>query len=126
MNRFNRKLVLGVLTGFLAYTGIYIFVYLWRAFGQEKLEVVRNAGIWQGDPFARAILVSVFFTIGLVVLVYAAITRQQGTQPGQVRLRPDLWAWLERESAETNESPSRLAERAIAVYRSRLEGTRQP
>ncbi len=124
MNRLNRKIALGILLGFLAYTGVYIFVYLWRAFGLEKAEVVRNAGIWHGDPFARAILVSVFFAIGLIVLVCATITRQQGARSGHVRLRPDLWEWLERESAETNESPSRLADRAIAFYRSRLEGTR--
>ena len=125
MNRLSRKLAIGILVGFLAYTGSYIFVYLWRAFRLDKFDVARTAGIYQGDPFARAILVSVFFAIGLVVLVYAAITRQQGVRPGHVRLRPDLWEWLERESAETNESPSRLAERAVAFYRSRLEGMRE-
>jgi hypothetical protein len=117
-----RRMALGVLVGFLAYTGSYIFVYLWRAFRLDETEAARSSGIWHGDPFARALLVSVLFAIGLIVLVYVAITRQRGARQGQVRIRPDLWEWLERESAETNESPSRLADRAVSSYRTRLEG----
>jgi hypothetical protein len=125
MNLFNRRIAIGLLAGFLAYTGAYIFVYLWRAFRLDEYEAARSAGIWHGDPFGRAILVSVLFAIGLIVLVYVAITRQRGTRSGQVRLRSDLWEWLERESAQTNEPPSRLVERAVAAYRGRLEGTRE-
>lgn len=121
----NRKLALAVLVGFLVYTGAYIFVYLWRSFRLGQVDAVRSGGIWHGDPFARAIFVAVLFAIGLIVLVYVALTRQHGVRAGRVRLRPDLWEWLERESAETNESPSRLAERAVASYRARLEGTRE-
>jgi hypothetical protein len=117
-----RRIALGVLVGFLAYTGAYIFVYLWRAFRMDEMEAARTSGIWHGDPFARAILVSVLFAIGLIVLVYVAITRQRGARHGQVHIRPDLLEWLERESTETNESPSRLADRAVSSYRARLEG----
>lgn len=115
------KLGLGVLVGFLAYTGAYIFVYLWRAFRLDLGEEARTVQIWHGDPFGRAILVSVLFLIGLVIAVHVALTRRLGQRSGQVRIRADLWDWLQRRSEETNESPGRLAERAIASYRGRME-----
>lgn len=118
----RRRLSLAVLIGFLAYTGAYIFVYLWRAFRVDAPEDVRAVQIFHGDPFARAILVAVLFLIGLVVLVYVAIARQHGLRAGQVTLRSDLYAWLREEAEDANEDPSRLAERAIAAYRARMEG----
>ncbi len=118
----RRKLALGVLVGFLAYTGAYIFVYLWRAFRIEAPDELPVVQIFHGDPFARAILVSVLFLIGLVVMVYIAITRQHGLRSGQVTVRSDLYAWLQERAEEANEDPERLAERAIAAYRARMEG----
>ncbi len=120
----KRRLPLAALIGFLVYTGSYIFVYLWRAFRIRTAGPVRPVLIWHGDPFARAILVAVLFLIGLVILVYLAIARLHGVRAGHVRLRQDLWEWLVRESEETNESPSRLAERALVAYRARMEGSR--
>lgn|GEM_PF-3352835 len=120
----KRKLPLVALAGFLAYTGVYIFVYLWRAFRIRATGDVRPVLIWHGDPFARAIFVAVLFLIGLVILVYVAIARSHGFRAGQVRLRQDLWDWLVKESEETNESPSRLAERALVAYRTRMDGLR--
>lgn len=83
----KRKLPLVVLVGFLAYTGAYIFVYLWRAFRIPLSPAVRPVSIWHGDPFARAILVAILFLIGLVILVYVALARSHGLRAGQVRLR---------------------------------------
>lgn len=120
----KRKLPLVALVGFLVYTGAYIFVYLWRAFRIDVSPAVRPVSIWHGDPFARAILVAVLFLIGLVILVYVAIARSHEIRAGQVRLRQDLWDWLVKESEENNESPSRLAERALVAYRARMEGLR--
>lgn len=120
----KRRLPLAVLVGFLAYTGAYIFIYLWRAFRVEAPAETRPVLIWHGDPFARAILVGVLFLIGLVILVSVLLARQHGFRAGQVRLRPDLWDWLVRESDEAGESPSRLVERAVASYRTRMEGLR--
>ena len=53
----KRVLALIALVCFLIYTGVYIFVYLFRAFRipDSTGEVVQ---IWHGDPFARAILVA--------------------------------------------------------------------
>jgi hypothetical protein len=121
----TRRLSLIALVAFLAYTGAYIFVYLWRAFRIDGREVAPTMGIFHGDPFARAILVAILFAIGLLVLVYLAIARQHGPRAGQVRFRRDLWEWLEREAEETNDSPERLAERAVASYRARMEGLRE-
>ncbi len=97
-------------------------MYLWRAFRVEEPRDLPPVQIFHGDPFARAILVAVLFLIGLVVVVYIAITRQHGFRAGQVTLRSDLYAWLQEEAADANEEPSRLAERAIAAYRARMEG----
>lgn len=118
----RRKLSLVALVGFLGYTGAYIFVYLWRAFRVRATGPVRPVQIWHGDPFARAILVGVLFLIGLVILVYLALARTHGLRSGQVRFRQDLWDWLVRRAEETNDAPSRIAERAVAAYRSRVEG----
>lgn len=111
------------LIGFMVYTGIYIFVYLWRSFRIDIPDGVTATGIWHGDPFARAILVALLFLIGLVVVLHFSLLRSQGSA-GQVQLRPDLHEWLVEQADETNEVPSRLADRAVAAYRSRLEGTR--
>lgn len=119
----KRTLSLVVLAAFLLYTGVYIFIYLWRAFRIPSSGPRQSVMIWHGDPFARAILVGVLFIIGLVVLLYVALSRQQADRSGHVRLRQDLFEWLQRESEQANESPSRLAERAVAAYRRRLEGS---
>ncbi|MBI2239152.1 MAG: hypothetical protein HYU54_11605 [Actinobacteria bacterium] len=76
-------------------------------------------------PYGLILLVAVLFLIGLVILVYMAIARSHGVRAGQVRLRQDLWDWLVKESEEANESPSRLAERALVAYRARMEGLRE-
>jgi hypothetical protein len=113
--------LLGLLS-FLLYTGVYIFVYLFRAF--RTAEPGENVGgIWHGDPFARAIFVAILFLIGLVVLLWVGITRGNIVSRGQqVRFRSDLWAWLVDQGELTNEAPERVAERAVSAYRARLEG----
>lgn len=119
----RRKIAVGALVGFMAYTGAYIFVYLWRAFQVEAPPDVRPVLIWHGDNFMRAILVAILFLIGLVVLVTISLARQHAARDGSLRVRRDLWEWLVAQSGETNEPPARLAERALAAYRDRLEGT---
>ncbi len=53
--------LLGLLS-FLVYTGVYIFVYLFRAFRTVEPSD-RVGGIWHGDPFARAIFVAIPVTL---------------------------------------------------------------
>lgn len=119
----GRQVAILALVGFMAYTGVYIFVYLWRSFRVDAPDGVNAVGIWHGDPFARAILVAVLFLIGLVVVLHVSLVRRQGGT-GQIKLRPDLHQWLIEQADEMNEMPSHLADRAIASYRARLEGTR--
>lgn len=118
----KRTLPVVALIGFLVWTGVYVFIYLFRSFRAENLVPGEVVQIWHGDPFARAILVSLFFLIGLLVLLYVALSRGTGSRGGQVRLRPDLWQWLVLQSEAAGEPPERIAERAVAAYRSRLEG----
>lgn len=114
--------LLGLLS-FLAYTGVYIFVYLFRAFRITDPIDGQVVQTWHGDPFSRAILVAILFLIGLVVLLWVAITRGNIITRGQqVRFRSDLWAWLVDQGDLTNEAPERVAERAVSAYRARLEG----
>ena len=79
--------------------------------------------LWHGDPFARAILVSVLFLMGLVVVLHVSLVRRQGGS-GQIKLRRDLHEWLIEQADEMNELPSHLADRAVASYRAQMEGTR--
>jgi hypothetical protein len=121
----RRRLPLVLLSLFLAYTGAYIFIYMWRAFQVEEPPggpVI--ASLFHGDNFARTILVAVLFQIGLTILIFLVLTRR-GMGGGQIRLRQDLWEWLSRESEETGETPNRLVERAVASYRTRMEGARE-
>ena len=112
--------VLGLLS-FLVYTGIYIFVYMFRAFRIEEPIPGEFVGLWHGDPFARAILVAVLFLIGLELLLWVAITRGSIVNRGQqVRFRSDLWDWLVEQGEFTNEAPERVAERAVSAYRARV------
>ncbi|NNL98014.1 MAG: hypothetical protein HKO63_07400, partial [Acidimicrobiia bacterium] len=109
--------LLGLLT-FLAYTGLYIFVYLFRAFRTPDPIPSEVVQVWHGDPFTRAILVAILFLIGLVVLLWVGITRGNIVSRGQqVRFRSDLWAWLVDQGELTNEAPERVAERAVSAYR---------
>jgi hypothetical protein len=119
----GRQVAILALVGFMAYTGIYIFVYLWRSFRIDSPDGLNAVGIWHGDPFARAILVAVLFLMGLVVVLHVSLVRRQGGY-GQIKLRRDLHEWLVEQADEMNEPPSHLADRAIASYRARLEGTR--
>lgn len=121
MNR--RQIAVLALVGFMVYTGAYIFIYLWRSFRIDEPDGINAVGIWHGDPFARAILVSVLFLTGLVVVLHVSLLRRQGGK-GQIKLRRDLHVWLVEQADEMNELPSHLADRAIASYRARLEGTR--
>ncbi|MCP3974712.1 MAG: hypothetical protein GY720_09490 [bacterium] len=117
----KRMLALISLIIFLVYTGAYIFVYLFRAF-----RLPEPAGgpvqIWHGDPFARAILVSVFFMIGLLIILFVMLMRPGAHREGSITLRGDLWEWLEDQGERTNEAPESIGERAIATYRARIEG----
>jgi len=118
----KRTLALLALVGFLVYTGAYIFVYMFRAFrlpepGPETVQ------IWHGDPFARAILVSIFFMIGLLIVLFVMLMRPGAHREGRMAVRPDLWQWLVEQGERTNESPDQIGERAIASYRARIEGS---
>ncbi len=114
--------LLGLLS-FLVYTGVYIFVYLFRAFRITQPVDGQVVQIWHGDPFVRAVLIAILFLIGLVALLWVGITRGNIVSRGQqVRFRSDLWAWLVDQGELTNEAPERVAERAVSSYRARLEG----
>lgn len=118
----KRLLPLFALIGFLAYTGVYIIVYLMRAFRvpgrPDPGEVVR---IWQGDTFMRALLVAMMFQIGLVVLLgFVELTRVRRPGSRGVRVRSDLWAWVQDRCAESGEAPEDVVDRAVAAYRDRL------
>ena len=120
-----RRLGLYGLAAFLMWSAVYIFVYLWRAFQHEGPgpSVVR---VWHGDDFTRSLLMAVFFLIGLTILGFAWVTRTIRGREGSLPIRRDLLDWLEHEAEATQETPSVLAERAIADYRSRLEGPAMP
>lgn len=120
-----RRLGLYGLIALLIWTGVYIFVYLWRAFQLDgpSQTVVR---VWHGDDFTRAVLIAIFFLIALTVLGFVWLVRTVRGREGSLPIRRDLLDWLEHEAEATRESPSVLAERAIADYRTRLEGPAEP
>jgi hypothetical protein len=73
----------------------------------------------------RAVLAAVLFAIGLLILLFVSLNQAQFRKEGSVRLRPDLWDWVNRRAEETNETPQRITERSIAAYRDHLdEGVR--
>lgn len=114
--------VLGVVI-FMLYTGAYIFIYMFRAFQTPNPVPGEVVEVWHGDPMTRAVFVAVLFLIGLLILVWFGLTRGEVISAGKaIRLRSDLWAWLVQQGDATNESPERVAERAIGAYRARLEG----
>jgi hypothetical protein len=117
----KRLLAVIALVCFLIYTGVYIFVYLFRAFRLPEAEGA-TVQIWHGDPFARAILVSVFFMIGLLIVLFVMLMRPGAHRAGVIRVRSDLWQWLVEQGERTNEAPERIGERALAIYRARIEG----
>lgn len=117
----KRALALIALIIFLIYTGSYIFVYLFRAFRLPE-PIHGPVQIWHGDPFARAILVSMFFMIGLLIVLFIMLMRPGAHRAGRIAVRPDLWQWLVEQGKRTNEPPERIGERAIAVYQARVEG----
>jgi hypothetical protein len=118
----KRILPLLVLIGFLTYTGVFIVVYLFRAFGVGDPvpgEVVR---IWHGDNFMRAILVAILFLIGLVVLLgFVEFSRVARFGGRGIRLRSDLWSWVQDRSEQTGEAPADIVDRAVGAFRDRLE-----
>ena len=114
----KRTLALIALVIFLVYTGSYIFVYLFRAFRLPD-PGPGTVQIWHGDPFARAILVSVFFMMGLLIVLFVMLMRPGAHRAGVIRVRPDLWEWLVDQGELTNEAPERIGERALASTRAR-------
>ncbi len=63
---------------------------------------------------------AVFFLIGEVFALYLALHWQRRSQ--SISVRSDVWGWLSGRSALTGESTDHIAERAISLYRLRLEG----
>jgi len=118
----KRRLALVVVLGFLVYTGAYVFVYLFRAFRLATPPREAAVYVWHGDPMIRAVFVAVLFAIGLLIVAILAITRPASRGHGNVRVRADLWDWLLGRADQTNETPEQIADRAIAAYRSRIEG----
>jgi len=80
----KRTLAVLTLTGFLLFTGSYIFVYLFRAFRVAEPNGVTPVYLWHGDPMTRAILVAVLFVLGLVLLLFLA-TISPGGRSGSIR-----------------------------------------
>ncbi len=120
----NKRLIAILsLVGFVIYTGVYIFVYLWRSFRIDRPDNLQFVAVWHGDNFSRAILVAVLFLIGLVVMLHLALLRRQG-RAGYITLRSDIQEWLVDQADETNDDPSRLADRIIGTHRARIEGSR--
>ncbi|MFQ5948156.1 MAG: hypothetical protein ACE5KX_04795 [Acidimicrobiia bacterium] len=116
----RRKLSVASLAVFLILTGVYVFVYLVRSFQSEGSGGRELVGIWHGDNFTRAILVAIFFLIGEVFAIYLALSRQRRNRV--VSVRADLGNWLSARSDLTGESIEHIAERALSLYRLRLEG----
>jgi hypothetical protein len=121
----NRRIAIFSLVGFLGYTGAYIFIYLWRSFRVAEPANLQHVAVWHGDNFSRTILVAVLFLIGLTVVLHMSLLHRQG-RAGEITLRSDIQEWLVQQAEETNEDPSRLADRAIGTYRARIEGVRTP
>lgn len=115
----KRTLAILTLGGFMLYTGIYLFVYLTRAFRIERPDNLVHVGLYHGDNFNRVLLVGILFLIGEVFILYLALAARQ---PHRVDVRPDLWNWLRAREELTGEPASFIAERAISQYRIRLEG----
>ena len=119
----KQRIAILSLVGFVIYTGIYIFIYLWRSFRIVEPENLQFVAVWHGDNFSRAILVAVLFLIGLVVTLHLSQLRRQGNA-GNITLRSDIREWLILQADETNDDPSRLADRIIGTHRARIEGSR--
>jgi hypothetical protein len=117
----TRKLAVFALVGFLVFTGTYVFVYLFRAFRLPEPVGETTVYIWHGDPMMRALLVAVLFLTGLVLLLFTSIVVGTARRTGSVRLRSDLWEWLDRQAEQTNETADRVADRAVAKYREEID-----
>lgn len=115
------KRTIGILTlgGFMLYTGIYLFVYLTRAFRIERPDGLVHVGLYHGDNFSRVLLVAILFLIGEVFALYLALAARR---PHRIDVRADLWKWLKAREELTGEPADFIAERAISQYRIRLEG----
>ena len=116
----RKKIALVLLTGFLAYTGAYVFIYLARAFSVEGLQPAEYVGLHHADNFSRTLLVGILFLIAEVFAVYLALATVR--KRASVSVRPDLWEWLRAREELTGEPATEIAERAISTYRMRLEG----
>jgi hypothetical protein len=116
----RRRVALLVLAGFLAFTGAYIFIYLFRAFSVEGAAPSEYVGIHHADNFSRTLLVALLFLIAEVFLIYLALVGNRARN--SMSVRRDLWDWLRSREELTGEPATDIAERAISSYRSRLEG----
>lgn len=116
----RKKAALVLLAGFLAYTGAYIFIYLYRAFTVEGLQPESYVGLHHADNFSRTLLVGILFLIAEVFALYLALATVR--KRTSVAVRADLWEWLRSREDLTGEPATEIAERAISTYRIRLEG----
>lgn len=116
----RKKVALLLLAAFMAYTGAFLFIYLWRAFNVEEARPVQLVGLHHADEFSRTLLVGILFLIAEVFLIYLALTASR--RRSSVDVRTDLWNWLRSREELTGEPADEIAERAIAAYRMRLEG----
>lgn len=116
----KRLLTLIALLGFLMYTGVFVFVYLFRAFRLPEPVDQQVVLVWHGDPMTRAVLAAVLFAIGLLMLLFLSLSSDRRRGDDHVRIRSDLSEWVNQRAEDTNESPGRVTERAIAAYRDRL------
>ena len=116
----KRTIAILSLAGFLVFTGIFVFVYLFRAYRLPEPPWGTTVFLWHGDPMTRAILAAVLFTIGLVLLLLLFVARSGGRRGGTVKVRPDLWEWVTTRAEDTDEPPERIVDRAITAHRDRL------
>jgi len=116
----KRLLTLIALLGFLVYTGVFVFVYLFRAFRLPAPVDEQVVLVWHGDPMTRAVLAAVLFAIGLLMLLFLSLSSDRRRGDDHVRIRSDLAEWVNQRAEDTNETPGRVTERAIAAYKDRF------
>ena len=115
-----RKLTVLALAIFLTSSAGYMVVYIGRALRLDgpSETVVR---LWHGDDFARGILLAVFVVLAVLLLGILWLSHLVRGPAESVRIRRDLYAWVAQRAQFADESPEAVVERAVGMYRSRLD-----
>lgn len=78
------------------------------------LALIAGFDAFRGDHWDQFTMLVILAALSLAAIAFEA------RRPVSVRVRPDLFVWVQEHAARTDDDPQRVLDRALAAYRAEM------